>query len=275
MISVLILTHQEERNLPRCLEALAWCDDIVVLDSFSTDATTDVARRYGARVLQRPFDSFAGQRNHALAHGGLRHEWVLHLDADEVVTPELRDEMLAVVGTTSRHAFWVTSKLIFRDRWIRHAGMYPTYQVRLGRRDQLHFTQVGHGQRETLPLEQIGRLANPFLHFSFSKGVAEWVEKHNRYSTAEALHTVHARRPGHRASISALFKGDAIARRRAAKVLVARIPGRAIFRFVYLYFLKLGFLDGAAGYAYCRLVSMYELMIELKIRELELEGGPP
>ena len=279
MISVLILTYQEERNIGPCLDALAWCDDVLVVDSFSTDRTAEIARARGARVLQRRFDDFAGQRNWGLEHGGLRHRWVLHLDADEIVPPALRDEILATgaraEATGEADAFRVPSKMMFDGAWLKHAGMYPTYQVRLGRRDRLTFHQVGHGQRETLPPERLGTLGEGLLHYSFSKGLAEWFEKHNRYSTDEAAHAFAAERAGvtgRRSSVADLR--DPTLRRRALKALFSRLPFRPTLRFLYMYVGRRGFLDGAAGWRYCRLLAMYERMTVYKLRELRrMHGG--
>ena len=279
MISVLILTYQEERNIGPCLDALDWCNDIVVVDSFSADRTVEIARARGARVLQRAFDDFAGQRNWGLAEGGFRHSWVLHLDADEIVTPELRDEMVARIAradvTGEVDAFRVPSKMMFDGAWLKHAGMYPTYQVRLGRRDRLTFHQVGHGQRETLPPERLGTLNEDLLHYSFSKGLAEWFEKHNRYSTDEAAHAFAAERAGAATVYAGLTDlRDLTLRRRTLKALFSRLPFRPTLRFLYMYIGRCGFLDGAAGWRYCRLLAMYERMTVYKLRELRrLQGA--
>lgn len=269
-ISILILTLNEEANLPRCLDAISWADDVLVVDSFSTDRTVDVAESHGARVLQRHFDDFAGQRNFGLQEGGLRHEWVLHLDADEVVTPELRDEMFQVIEDESRDAYRVPSKMMLQGQWLRHAGMYPTYQVRLGRRDALSFVQVGHGQREALPPERVGTLEHPLVHYSFSKGLEDWFEKHNRYSTAEARQALREAAEGG-IDWSGLLSGDGTSRRRALKQIAARMPFRPTLRFLYMYILRRGFLDGAAGYTYCRLLATYEYMTVVKMREHRLK----
>ena len=271
-ISVLILTLNEEANLPRCLDALAWADDVLVVDSFSTDRTVEVAEARGARVLQRRFDDFAGQRNFGLTEGGLRHEWVLHLDADEVVTPELRDEVFGVIGDGSKDAYRVPSKMMLHGEWLRHAGMYPTYQVRLGRRDALSFVQVGHGQREALPPERIGTLEHPLLHYSFSKGLEDWFERHNRYSTAEAKQALEEAARGE-IDWWGLVSGNSTNRRRALKQIAARLPFRPTLRFLYMYVLRLGFLDGAAGYTYCRLLSTYEYMTVIKMKEQRLRAA--
>src|SRR5690348_15599216 len=144
MISVVILTMNEAANLPRCMDGVSFSDDVLVLDSGSSDDTCAIAQARGARVMSRPFDSFALQRNFAMDSGGLRHDWVLHVDADEVVRPELRDELLRIVTANAQlPAFRIPSRTILMDRWLRHAGMYPAYQVRFGRRDRLRF--IDHG----------------------------------------------------------------------------------------------------------------------------------
>ena len=267
-VSVLVLTYNEEDNLPRCLDSVAWADDVLVVDSFSTDRTVEIAQAHGARVLQRAFDTFAGQRNFGIDEGELHHDWVLHLDADEVVPDALRDELLDVVRTGGKPAYRVASRMMFQGKWLRHAGMYPAYQVRFGRRDRLRFTQVGHGQREDLPPEDVGTLEHDLEHYSFSKGLHEWFAKHNRYSSDEAAEAL--RQSGDAVDWAALAAPDRTRRRRALKALAARMPMRPSLRFVYMYVLRRGFLDGRAGLSYCRLLSTYEAMTVAKERELRL-----
>lgn len=268
MISVLILTLNEEQNLPRCLDSVAWSDDVLVVDSFSTDRTVETAQSKGARVLQNRFEDFARQRNFGLVEGKLKHEWVLHLDADEVVTPELQQELLTVAGQAEYDAYRVASKMMFQGRWVKRSGMYPSYQVRFGRHDRLKFQQVGHGQRESLAAGSVGTLREPLLHYSFSKGLADWIERHNRYSTAEAAHFLESA-DNRAADWPGIFAfTNPTRRRRALKDLFAVFPCRPALRFFYMYFLRLGFLDGQAGFTYCRLLAMYEQMTVLKIREL-------
>jgi glycosyltransferase involved in cell wall biosynthesis len=274
MISVLILTFNEERNIADCLDSVAWSDDVLVLDSFSTDDTCELANRKGARVLQNRFVTFADQRNFGLVHGQFKHEWVLHLDADERVTAELRDEMRQAVQGGVLEAYQMPSRMMFQGRWLKHSGLYPWYQVRLGKRTRLSFVQAGHGQREQLPADKIGTLKSPLLHYSFSKGIHDWIEKHNRYSTDEAVHFLQ-----NGASRAVDWPGllsfsDRQRRRRALKHLSFHLPFRPTLRFLYMYFLKLGFLDGRPGLTYCQLLSTYEYMITLKIRELRDGKGP-
>jgi glycosyltransferase involved in cell wall biosynthesis len=267
MISVVILTLNEELNLPRCLGAISWCDDVLIVDSFSSDATLRIAAEHGVRVVQRIFDSFAGQRNFAVEHCELKHDWIFHLDADEVMTPALSAEILESIAATDKDAYRVSSKLMFRGNFLRHAGLFPWYQVRLGRRGKLRFTQVGHGQREQLPSHAIGTLKNSLLHFPFEKGLDDWIEKHNRYSTAEARQNVCG--AGHiDCTVLDLLSITTDRRRRAAKKIFRRLPCRPTLRFIYMYLFRGGILDGKAGFTYCRLLAWYEWLIVLKEREV-------
>ncbi|WP_263784455.1 glycosyltransferase family 2 protein [Salinibacter grassmerensis] len=271
MISVLVLTLNEEINIGDCLDSVAWADDVLVLDSGSEDRTVEIARDRGARVLHRDFDDFASQRNYGLEAGGLRHDWVLHLDADERVTPALRESLREAVGRGEHRAYRVPSKLIFQGRWLKHAGMYPTYQVRFGRREALTFTQVGHGQRGALPPEQVGTIDEPLRHHAFSKGISDWVRRHNRYSSDEAGH---ARATALRdVDWSSLLTGTAQARRRALKDLSYALPCRPLLRFLYVYVGRLGLLDGRPGFDYAILLAFYEYLIGLKRREHARDGS--
>lgn len=267
MISVVVLTLNEAANLPRCLQSVAWSDDVVVLDSGSTDDTVELAREYGARVMTRAFDSFAGQRNHAMEHAGFRHPWVLHLDADEMVTDELRAELQGVAERESAPypVYRVPSRIIFMGRWLKHAGMYPAYQVRFGRADVLRFVDHGHGQRETQTSDQVGTLASPLDHYNFSKGVGDWFSRHLRYAEREAtLMLAERAAPLHPLE---LLSGDATTRRRALKRIAGRLPMRPWLRFVYAGILRGGFLDGLAGLRYARMLAIYQSFIDLDFHE--------
>ena len=274
-ISVLILTRNEESNLPRCLDSVKWSDDVLVLDSFSNDRTVEIAGSRGIRVLQNHFVNFAGQRNFGLNHGNLKHDWVLHLDADEVVTPELQRELNETAARGDQDAYRVASKMMLQGRWLKNSGLYPWHQVRFGRRDKLRFVQVGHGQRERPGLERVGTLREPLVHFFFSKGIQDWIERHNRYSTAEAAHFLD--NTGNQAiDWPGIFAfGNPSRRRRALKNFFSFLPCRPTLRFLYMYFFRLGFLDGRAGFTYCRLLAIYEYFTVLKIRELRRrkDGG--
>jgi glycosyltransferase involved in cell wall biosynthesis len=262
VISVVVLTFDEEINIERCLRSVRFSDDVLVVDSGSRDRTVERATALGARVLHRPFDDFASQRNFAMECGALRHPWVLHLDADEEATPALVDELRSIAAQAAPPAaIWkVPSRLLLDGAWLRHSGMYPSYQVRFGRREVLRFVQHGHGQREAPGSGPVGTIQAPLDHHNFSKGIADWLRRHVRYAADEA-----AQAAGERFALRdwpLLFSTDPTTRRRALKSLSYRMPFRPSLRFLYVYLLRRGFLDGVAGYRYARLLATYESMIE-------------
>lgn len=263
--SILILTLNEEVNLEQCLESVRWCDDVVILDSLSSDKTEEIARSNRVNFHQRKFDNFAGQRNYALTNLEFRYEWVFHLDADERFTDALRADCEAKIAEAAHDGYYVASKMMFMGRWLKHAASYPAYQMRLLRRGRLDFIQYGHGQRESDP-SRTGYLQEALLHYSFNKGLDDWCARHDRYSSDEAkLNLSSARTP---TAFSELFSSDSILRRRALKQLSMRLPFRPLLKFLFLYVLKGGFLDGRPGFVYCVLQSFYEYMIVLKSKEL-------
>lgn len=265
-VSTLIMTLNEEENLGRCLESLRWCDDIVVLDSFSEDRTVEIARAAGARVVQRAYDDEAGQRMYGLKEIEFRHSWVYTPDADEVTPESLRDEMLAIAADPTRPEaiFQARYKNMFMGRWIRRSSLYPTWITRLVRPDLVRFERLVHSR--CVSDRPTGRLKAHFIHYSFNKGLSAWYDKHNRYSSVEAeLALAGGRRP--RIDWRGLVSGDPADRRASIKAIAARLPFRPTLRFLYMYVLRGGFRDGWAGYSYCRMIASYELMIEIKTAE--------
>lgn len=265
-VSVVILTLNEEINIEDCIASCAWCDDVHVLDSGSTDRTQEIAERLGAKVHVHPFESFGAQRNWAIDNIPIKHDWIFHLDADERFTPELVREMASVIETDPPEAGYdVPHKLMFMGRWLKRAGGYPTYQVRFFHRERLRFKDYGHGQRESTD-GKIGRLTESYLHYSFSKGLYDWLDKHNRYSSLEALQAVRSCQEP--LQWRRLFDGNPVARRRAWKELSFRIPCRPQVRWFVTMFVLGGVLEGRAGWSYARLLTVYEQMTTLKLRLL-------
>ena len=272
-VSILILTLNEETNIGACLDALAGFDDIVVFDSLSKDRTKDIALAKGARVVERPFDNWAAHQNWAMDNIDFRHGWVFYLDADERMTPELREEILAIARDSARPevAFYCGRKNFFLGKWIRHA-MPPGMIMRFFKPKKIRF------ERLVNPVPVIdgphGYLRHFFEHYNFSKGLTEWFDKHNKYSLFEAMEGMKLREKP--VGLGALFSGDPFERRRALKELSFRLPLRPLVKFLWMYVLKRGFLDGRAGYTYCKLQAMYEYMIVVKMRELaRKERGLP
>ncbi len=271
--STVILTFNEEANLPRCLAALASCDDIVVIDSGSSDGTQDIARASGARVFERKFDNFAAQRNFALDTVPFKHSWILHLDADECMTPELHAEIEKVCREDSKSAYLIANKLIFMDRWIRHVTTYPAYQARLLRLGESNYKVAGHAMALDRSDRGTGTLREPYIHHNFSKGISDWLARHNTYSTSEAERIV-----GETSSLGEAWSAFRIGetpekKKQALKRCADFLPFRPLVRFLYLYVWKWGFLDGRAGFDYSMLMAFYDYLMKLKVRELRQQRG--
>jgi glycosyltransferase involved in cell wall biosynthesis len=266
MISVLILTKDEECNLPQCIETVRWSDDIHVLDSNSTDRTVAVAMQLGAKVWHREFDSFAQQQNWALNNIDFRHPWVFHLDADERVTPDLAKSVCSAVQESGEIvAFRIQRRDFFLGTWLKHVQATPFY-VRLFRPEKMRYERIGHPV--SVPQGPVAPLAGYLDHYPFSKGMAQWVDKHNFYSTQEAEQTLADRASQRPWSLRKCFFAETFEeKRRNQKQLFYRLPGRPLVKSLSLYFLKLGFLDGRAGFAYSVLMGFYEYLIILKTRE--------
>lgn len=265
-VSVLVLTLDEEINIGACLESLAWCDDIVVLDSFSSDRTRAIAGERGARVVTRAFDNWSAHQNWAVANIEFRHPWVLYFDADERCPPELRDEVLQrAQAEAPEAAFRVRRKDFFMGRWLRHAQLYPTWLVRLFRPGRIRY------ERLVNPVAMVtgstGELQEHIIHYPFSHGVSHWIARHNRYSDMEAIEAEKVR--GRTGGGGTLWSRDPNERRRALKDIFFRLPARPLVKFLYYYGWRRGFLDGRAGFTYATLQAIYEYLIAVKGAELE------
>jgi glycosyltransferase involved in cell wall biosynthesis len=271
VISVLILTRNEERNLPSCLASVAWSDDIHVLDSMSTDNTVAIATAAGAKVMQRAFDNWSSHQNWALQNLPFRHPWVFYLDADELATSELVAAMQqAVAAPGDAVAFRIQRCDYFRGTLLKHVQASPFY-LRLFRPEKMRYERLVNPI--SIPDGPIGRVEGCIDHFPFSKGVGDWIARHNQYSQLEAEQIVANRTGRARFSLrSALFERDFHRRRYHQKELFYHLPMRPLAKFFALYIAKRGFLDGRAGFTYATLQAMYEYMIVLKTRELERAG---
>lgn len=267
MISVLILTRNEQRDLPGCLASVSWCDDVHIFDSLSTDDTVQIARAAGASVHQRAFDDYASQRNASLSSVPFKHSWVFLLDADERPTPELSREMQQAVLAAQPEVsgFRLRRRDFLFGTWLRHAQISPFY-IRLVRPERARYTRAIN---EVLEAEGIiGDLCSPLDHYPFSKGIAHWVGKHNVYSTMEAELIVRNQGLQNPSLRVALRDPDFHTRRLHQKALFYRLPGRPMIKWVYMVFVRRAILDGSAGLAYATLQSIYEYFIVLKSKEL-------
>lgn len=263
-ISVLILTYNEAVNLSDCIRSVSFSDDVVVLDSFSSDETVNIANSFGATVLERKFDNYAAQRNYGLTHD-FKHDWVLMLDADERIPDGFIQELR---GATELEGNPVTlyrmrRKDMFMGRWLKRSSGYPTWFGRLFRKGSVRVEREINEEYYTDG--DIGLLDGHLIHYPFNKGIEYWFERHNRYSSMEAVKLQEER--AEPVVWKDFLNSDPMLKRKAFKALAYRMPFRPLLTFCFLYIVKLGFLDGRAGFHFSVMRSVYEYMIELKMRE--------
>ncbi|HEY9858751.1 MAG TPA: glycosyltransferase family 2 protein [Candidatus Obscuribacterales bacterium] len=268
MFSIYILTYNEETEIAACIESALLSDDVVVVDSLSSDRTVEVAQRYPVRVVQHRFESHGQQRTWMLQSVPVKHEWVYILEADERMTPELFQECLTAMQSQDYIGYYVAERVMFMGQWIRRSTQYPRYQMRLFRRDQVWFDDYGHTEREVCN-GPTGFLKETYPHYTCGKGLSRWIDKHNRYSSDEAQETLKQLETGTVKWQDLFFGASEVERRRALKDLSLRLPFRPLIRFFYMYFLLGGILDGRAGFAWCTLQAFYEYLILLKAWEIK------
>ncbi|GBF52372.1 glycosyl transferase, family 2 [Microcystis sp. 0824] len=271
MFSIYILTHNEEIDIAACIESAQLSDDIIVVDSFSNDRTVEIAQRYPVRVIQHTFESHGEQRTWMLRSILTKHEWVYILEADERMTPQLFRECLQAIKSPDNVGYYAAERVMFMGRWIRHSTQYPRYQLRLLKKGQVWFSDYGHTEREVC-LGATGFLQETYPHYTCSKGLSRWIEKHNRYSSDEAKETLSQLENGAVKWWDLFFGDNEVARRRALKDLSLRLPCRPLLRWLYMYFVLGGIRDGKAGFAWCTLQAFYEYLILLKAEEIKTEN---
>jgi glycosyltransferase involved in cell wall biosynthesis len=261
-VSAMVFTLNEELHLPSCLAALTWCDDVIVVDSFSTDRTRELCEAAGARFFQNRFTGFGDQRNWALSNTHPKHEWVLILDADERVTPALVEEFAKRIPAASPDigAYQVRRRFHMWGRWLKYSSLYPTWVVRLVHRDRVRYVNRGHAETQEVQ-GRIADLDNDLIDENL-KGIDDWFERQNRYSTKDAEYEI--ARDGAGIRWSGVFSGDGLVRRAALKQIAARLPFRPLLYFVYSYFIRLGFLDGRDGLHFCLMKATYQRMVVTK-----------
>lgn len=232
-VSVCIITFNEAVDLPDCLASVAFADEVVVVDSGSTDGTQDLARQAGATVFERKFDDFARQKNYAIDQS--HHPWVLILDADERVTPALAQEIRHVIAEHAQVGYMIPFRHYFMDRWIRHGGQYPSYHLRLVQRSAAHYHGAVH-EVFNIAESQTGHLSQPIDHYSY-KTISELRRKLGQYSSAEAKQV----------------------QRRMIDVIY-----RPIGYFAKHYLWERGFLDGWPGLVWFGSFSYYQFLVARK-----------
>jgi glycosyltransferase involved in cell wall biosynthesis len=271
-LSVVIPTKNEARNIERCLRSVRWASEIYLIDSQSTDDTCRLAAEYGAKVVQ--FDYHGGwpkKKNWALANVPFANEWVLLLDADEVLMDDGRKEIESVLRSdASMDGYWINRRFVFLGKWLKHS-YYPNWNLRLFRHRRGRFEKLVEGETDSGDIEihehvvidgRTGRLRAELEHYAFPT-VESFIDKHNRYSNWEAQLQVELDQKGRGPKLQA----KRLSLHRRLKLVTSRFPMRPFLRFCYIYFLQRGFLDGIEGYYFARLHACYEWMSVIKTYE--------
>jgi glycosyltransferase involved in cell wall biosynthesis len=270
-LAVVVLTFNEEANLAACLASVqGWASECVVVDSGSTDRTCDIAYERSATVVTHAFESHAAQWEWALSSLQLQSEWILALDADHRVTPELRDSLIEQLTASddSCSGYFVARRQVFRGRWIRHGGYYPKYLLKLFRRGR---ARVGDDlvDHHFLVTGKVGRLDGDLIEDNRNElRIFDWTEKHNRYARRQAADELARERAG---LGHGRFFGTPDERVLWMKHLWAQLPLfiRPVGYFVYRYLFRLGFLDGKEGFVFHVLQAFwYRLLVDINIEEL-------
>lgn len=290
-VSVLIPAKDEELNLPKCLDCLTRADEIFVVDSNSTDKTIEICQEYDVNIVQFKYErgSWPKKKNWALENLPFRHEWVLIVDCDEQITDTLWQKIEKILENPQHDGYYVNRKVYFFDRWVQHGGKYPDWNLRLfkhklGRYENL-LTEDGSdtGDNEIHEHVILDRGCTeefihdaPMIHKDF-KNISAWLARHNRYSSWEARFYDNLRQGVYEKSLDQYqgkiippkwFNGTPLEKKRFLRKVWVWLPFRPFLRFIIVYFLKSGFLDGRAGYFYARLISHYEAQIGIKWYEL-------
>ena len=269
-IQVVIPTFNEEMNLPTALKSVVdWADAVYVVDSESTDRTREIAAEFGAEVVVRPWLGYAKQKNWALTNLPITSNWVFILDADESITPELRDELLRIAEkppqTVPEAGFYVNRLTYFLGHAIRHCGYFPSYNLRFFKRGMARYEEREVHEHMIVdgPTSRVSHLMN----HEDRRGLEHLIAKHNRYSTLEARELTRERISNRGDDAGPLERGIAT-RRWLKRHVLPRLPISGFWRFLYMYFLRMGMLDGVAGLRFCLLLSTYDLLISLKLAEI-------
>jgi glycosyltransferase involved in cell wall biosynthesis len=273
-VSIIVPIRNEAENLPRCLASVSWADEILVVDSHSTDGSPEIAERLGARVVQFDFSgTWPKKKNWALENLPFRNDWVFILDADETLPAEARDEFATAIANAGEIVgYWINRHFMFMGRWLRHA-YYPNWNLRLfrhslGRYEKLTDAPTNSGDNEVhehvIVRGPTAKLRCEIDHYAFPS-VEVFVEKHNRYSNWEARVAVDRFLSGSSRAISS----DRVGSRRKLKLLSQRLPFRPLLRFLYVYIWQRGFVDGREGYYFARLHAVYEFLSVAKTYELK------
>lgn len=269
-ITAIVLTFNEEKNIVECLESVKdLCDEIIIVDSGSSDRTLEIAKQYTDKIYSHPFDNYSKQRNWALENLPIKNDWILNLDADHRITPELKEELSTLFSKgipADVKGFLISRRTIFMGKWIKHGGHYPTYHA--------NFFRKGFGKCEEKLYDQHYLISGKQLQLKgdiidiITDSLTNFTTRHNTWSTLEAEYQLSTNK--NTEIIKADLSGHAIQRRRALKSFYEKFPLfiRPLLYFLQRYFLRFGFLDGKEGLIFHFLQGFwFRFLIDAKIWE--------
>ncbi len=270
LIDVMVIAYNEALNLPHCLKALAgWSNRIFVVDSGSTDGTQEIAKRFGAEVVHHDWPGYAQQKNWGLDNLPFEADWILLVDADEVITPRLGQRLLEIAAQppeeVRQNGFYVNRLTFFLGKPIRHCGYFPNWNLRFFKRGCARYEERDVHEHMVID-NPVGYLNEPMLHHD-RRGLEHYIAKHNRYSTLEARE-LYAQLTGRARASTANITRQSRHRRLLKRWATPNLPFPGYWRFLYMYFYRLGILDGRAGLLFCRFIASYTGMVALKLKEL-------
>ncbi|XLQ19828.1 MAG: glycosyltransferase family 2 protein [Candidatus Moraniibacteriota bacterium] len=268
-LTVLIPTYNEEDLIAQAIKSVLWADEIFVVDSFSTDKTVEIAESYGARVIQRKFTYHADQKNWAIPKS--KYDWILVLDSDEVVTDELRDNIKKLLnsgeGMNKYDGYEIARKHFFLKKFLRWGGRYPLYNVRLFKRTIRYEDRNVH-EHIILPKDKMQVVDGDMLHYS-DRSLSQFFEKFNRYSTQQANYMVKAHESIFKTKVDLKqFFTNGLYTKALIKDVWFFIPGTSFARFVYMYIVRFGFLDGRYGFLIAVLYAFQDYVSKTKYLEM-------
>jgi glycosyltransferase involved in cell wall biosynthesis len=269
-VSIVVTTLDEELHVERAIRSARELGRVFVVDAGSTDNTRELAAAAGAAIVEHEWLGYADQKNWALENLPFDTDWVLFLDADEWLTTDLRDEIVSAIEERQCDGYWIPRVNIFLGRLLDHAWWYPDYQLRLFRKEAGRYEdRLVH--EHVLLRGRAGFLQQPLMHENL-KGIDAFVERHKRYAALEVEEILRARRGEVAQQRRGHLLGSWPERRRALKTHVwYRLPARPAIRFLWMYIVKRGFLDGRQGRVYAQLLAAYEALIDAKLLEAEQE----
>lgn len=275
-VSILMLTLNEEINLERSLSAISdWIDDIVIVDSFSTDRTLEIAKQHNARIYQHVFENHAKQWSWAMRHIPFKYEWVWMYDPDHCSTPDLKREILNYFDKgveDNINGFYIKRRNVFRGRWIRHGGYYPKHMLKIVRHKLVSFDENEFDYRAYVPGKTVSLKHDIVEENLKEESIVFWLEKHIRFACCQAEEELLRRKNPGNWKVTPKFFGTSDQRTLWLKIQWYRMPLyiRPIIYFIYRYFIKLGFLDGKQGFVFHFLQAFwYRLIVDIKIEELK------